>query len=75
MGMKGSSEGRSFRSSTGIVAFGSDHGMPKERQQAEKRFPEDPPFFCLQPSVVPFLVIPIETKEMTNGNRWTNHSH
>ena len=33
------------------------------------------PFFRLHPSFGPFLAIPIETKEMTNGNRRTNHPH
>ena len=34
-----------------------------------------PPIFRLHPSFAPFLLIPIETKEMTNGNRRTNHPH
>ena len=55
---------------------------PFELQQAEKNafgsaftLRANLPFFHLHPSFDPFLLIPIETKEKTNGNRWKNHPH
>jgi hypothetical protein len=55
---------------------------PFELQQAEKNacgsaftLRANLPFFRLHPSFAPFLFIPIETKEMNNGNRRKNHTH
>lgn len=62
MGMKGTPNACTFSSSIVIPASSADQEIPLELQQAEKRFPEDPPFFSLHTSRAPFLLIPIETR-------------
>ena len=82
MGMKGPPEECAFSSCSKISAYGCDHdtllSFSKQKKNAfgaAFTLRANLPFFHLHPSGGPFLLIPIETKEKPNGNRWKNHPH
>lgn len=78
MEMKETPEDCAFSSSIGICASSSDREILLSFSKQKIGSPTlraVPPIFRLHPSYAPFLLIPIETKEMTNGNRRTNHPH